>query len=171
RISTELIKDFNTWWEGNNKCKLTTSEKSSSIVILNDYLQRCEITEDDMMNTIKKYSRKKSSLLLIDPPYLLTNGNYTNNESEFKFHEKTAILINKCNCKFVLYYRVTASKFSGINQNKQLADDVLKCFYYNHYSGKGYYYCDIPLKHGNDVTMERMLTNLDMSTYAEWNLF
>lgn len=138
---------------------------------LNGILQGVEIWQADMMDIIKQYSRKGKFILFVDPPYLLTNGKYAVNEPEIKFHQRLAALLCSCKCKFVLYCRVTASKFSGKNKYKRLIDDVLLTFYNSYYSGKGFYYYDVELKHGNDVTIERMITNLDMSGEEGWKKY
>lgn len=146
-------------------------KKMPFILELNGILQGVEIWQADMMDVIKQYSHKGKFILFVDPPYLLTNGKYAVNEREIKFHKRLATLLCSCKCKFVLYCRVTASKFSGKNKYKRLIDDVLLCFYDNYYSGKGFYYCDVELKHGNDVTIERMITNLDMCGEEGWEKY
>ena len=143
-------------------------KKLPFIAELSNILEGVEIKQNDLKEVIKKYSRRRKYILFIDPPYLLTNGNYAVNESEFEFHLGLADLLHSCSCKFVLYCRVTASKFSGKNDDKRLIDDVLFAFYSNHYPKEKYYFCDVELKHGDNVTVERMITNLDMSGDKGW---
>lgn len=88
------------------------------------------ITNKNLLTILKKSYKSADNVLIIDPPYLLTNGKYLNNEPGFEFHKSIAKYLTSpdCQCSWVLF---TRTKVAG--KNTEQINDELTNFYEKYY--------------------------------------
>ena len=100
RISTELIKDFNTWWEGNNKCKLTTSEAIQKAIGLSATSKIHLLLSDHGLQEIykAKYASQKTAvcarITVAEEDYLKNTLNEIRKHESSPKTTMTSIIVN-----------------------------------------------------------------------------
>lgn len=119
----------------------------------------------DLLHLVTKHSKRKDELLLIDPPYYLTDKIYNLNQPSYSYHEELAKLLHKVKGKFCLFLRINASRANNSKDNDAV-DDALLSFYRKFYYGKGcFVYCDnfdndeLFINYRSNGTYEVMITN------------
>lgn len=134
-------------------------------IYMADILKHLPQEQRDLLALVKALISYKDILLLIDPPYYLTDKIYNSNSPSYKYHKEFARFLRKTKGYFCLFLRINASRTNNSKDNEVL-DDALFAFYKKFYYGRGYYvYCDnyenneYFINYRSNGTLEVMITN------------
>lgn len=117
------------------------------------------LSKKDIFSVIRKYCKSKEYLLVVDPPYIDTDGYlvYTGTGKtkqstlEAKEHKKLAKLLRNGDARFIYFCRIT-----GANN---WSDDELKGFIDDNYCNYGLYFKDVDISTSDRHIVERIITN------------
>lgn len=140
-------------------------EKYDNVNKLRNYIYNSVITGYDLFDLIEYFKDNPNVIFIIDPPYYLTDKCYSSNYPNMSFHKKLAELLHKIKGKFILCFRINASRANN-SKNNRLIDRVLYEFYKASYDNKKFYmYCDdfnndkLMINFKNSGTLEAVISN------------
>lgn len=140
-------------------------ERYENVNKLHNYIYNSVVTGYDLFDLIEYYKDNPNVLFIIDPPYYLTNKCYSSNYPDMNFHKKLAELLYNVKGKFILCFRINASRANNSKDNC-LIDKVLYEFYKASYDNEKFYmYCDdfnkdkLMINYKNNGTLEAVISN------------
>lgn len=140
-------------------------EKYGNVNKLRNYIYNSVVTGYDLFDLIEYFKDNPNVIFIIDPPYYLTDKCYSSNYPNMSFHKKLAELLHKIKGKFILCFRINASRANN-SKNNRLIDRVLYEFYKASYDNEKFYmYCDdfnndkLMINFKNSGTLEAVISN------------
>lgn len=141
--------------------RITRVGSLEEFVYTSSLLQNTTFTNNDVFYCLKKYQKDKQAFIVVDPPYLDTDG-YINEEANADFpekeHERLCAMLLQTKGIWIYHGRVLPSKSIYTKDNPQDFENRRKNlirFWKRAFLNKGVFYLDVPYQN----TLERIVSN------------